>query len=132
MSDSKQAFPLIAVEVIRDKNTHLTVDVPEHEIAVLRAIHGDEHVKAMGPTGGAEDPEFIELVPDINAEWDRLNRKYRRINAPNPVEAAFPSGKDALAKLGFGTVAGAAGDKPPASMVVKHKPEKPKAEPAKK
>lgn len=129
-----QAFPLYAVEITRGKDV-ITVDVPEHEVRVLKVIHDLPNaamVAVKGPSGGlGEDQETRELPVDINEEFDRLIRTYQRVNAPNPVLIAYPGGASELARFGFGVSDGPVAQKP-GSLVKKGKPDKAKKpEPAK-
>lgn len=128
MSELKQ-FPLFSVEITRGKDV-ITCDKPEHEIRVLRVIHDMQDapmVKVFGPVLDADgDPETIELSPDRDAEFDRLVRTYQRVNAPNPVTAAFANGAVDLDRYGFGQASGPVVQKP-GSLIKKH----PKPKPAK-
>ena len=76
--------------------TVLAPTVPEHEIAVLKTIHGRENVTSKGKT---EDD--IELSASAEAEWSRLSRKYRRTNAPDMVSATFRVGPSQFESFGF-------------------------------
>lgn len=96
MSDTKN-YPLVNVHIhsARGKDV-LTVAVPAHEVAVLRLIHGDANVMAMG---SADDD--IELSSSGHAEYARLQRKYRQPGQADPVRFAFPNGSVDLARAGF-------------------------------
>lgn len=122
MSDTK-SYPLHHVKIDRDKE-HVTTYVPEHEIRVLEAIHGTDKVKDLGETG-----DTVELDVSAVGEFDRLRRKYHRINAPDPVLRAFPTGPRELD--GFSAQRSAAADAPQ-SMVRKHPKPDAKAEGKKK
>lgn len=87
---------LIDLEIERGRDV-ITVAVPAHEVRVLRAIHGNEKVREAREQKGYED----EFDANVHAEYDRLTRKYRRINAPDPVRLAYPMGPDQLAEIGF-------------------------------
>jgi hypothetical protein len=140
VADTKP-FPLTTVLVQRSKHEVISVDVPAHEIEVLRAMYDTpelELVTIHGPAGGdADDPDTIELNPDKNAEFDRLKRRYHRVNAQNPVDLAFRGGARDLERYGFDGVraTGAARVQTPGSLVKKNKPAKvdetKKAEPKK-
>ena len=91
---------LIDVEIDRGRDV-VTVAVPAHEVRVLRAIHGPDKVREAPVQGGFDDT-FDE---NVHAEYDRLTRKYRRINAPDPVRIAYPMGAEQLAEHGFSTTA---------------------------
>lgn len=126
MSDTKE-FPLFSVTIERGKDV-LTVDVPEHEVLVLRAIHdvadGTERVKVVGPAGEADDPDTIALDADPRAELDRLNRKYNRINAPSPVRHVFPNGELDLRARGFDDLGAGPTLQKEGSQVIRHKQDK--------
>jgi hypothetical protein len=95
MSEYK-SFPVHQVMIDRDKSI-LAVEVPEHEIDVLRFVHGHEVVQDKGVVEGEE----VELDPSAEAEWARLKRKYGRINAPDYVAMAFRTGPRGLSERGF-------------------------------
>jgi len=65
----KHLVPLIVVGVHRDITTTQYPQVPEHEIPILQAIHGDTNVYPGEPNG-----ENTAL--DADDEYDRLTRKY--------------------------------------------------------
>lgn len=65
----KYIVPLIAVAIHRDMTTTIHTAVPEHEVPILKAIHGRDNVYPNGPNGEAS-------LLDADAEFDRLNRKY--------------------------------------------------------
>lgn len=96
MSDI-QSFPLQNVNIhsARGKDV-ITVVVPEHEIDVLRVIHGDVNVQVQGP---ADDE--VELATSAHAEYLRLSNKYRQPGQADPVRYAFPNGARDIAALGF-------------------------------
>lgn len=56
--------------VERDAATHIAVHVPEYEIPVLKAIHGDTFVVV-----GAKDKRVVEW--DADKAFDVLTNKYR-------------------------------------------------------
>lgn len=119
MSDT-QSFPLHAVEIDRGNNV-ITTEVPEHEIAVLVAVHGRAAVQDKGVTD-----EEIELSTSADAEFARLQRRYHRINATDPVGIAYRTGPDGLERFGFALGRGV-GEAPAQSMNKKHpKPDKAK------
>lgn len=122
MSDN-QAFALHNVEIDRSNSSVITTEVPKHEIEVLRAVHGRAAVRDLGP---ADDE--IELNIGADAEWVRLQRRYKRINAPDPVALAYRAGPRDLEEFGF-ELGRAGATEAPQSSVKKHKPAK--AEPAK-
>ena len=114
---------LHAVEIDRGK-TRVTVEVPEHEIRVLRAVHGVAEVQDMG-----ESDDEREFNPNAGAEWDRLVRTYKRPNMPDAVQVAYPMGVAALKDAGF-TADGTRTAEVPQAGVRNHK--KPAAKAAKK
>jgi hypothetical protein len=65
----KHLVPLFSVGVHRDITTTHYPQVPEYEIPVLQAIHGDSNVYPGEPTG-----QNAEI--DADDEYDRLTRKY--------------------------------------------------------
>jgi hypothetical protein len=119
-----QSLPLVLVEIDRGKEK-LTVDVPQHEIRVLQAVHGEENVRHHAKQ---EDvPDEGEFALSAGAEYDRLKRKYNRINAPDFVRMAYPAGPEALVKFGFEDGEGGA-QAAPQSLSVKNKKSKPEGE----
>lgn len=89
-------LPLLLVAIDRGDET-VTTSVPEHEIPILKVVHGPDAVKVEGEDTGEE----IELDDGADSEFRRLQRKYRRINAPDLVTRAFPMGSSALKPAGF-------------------------------
>lgn len=73
----------------------LTVEVPRHEIDVLRAIHGGNVIV------GDEAEDEVELPATAAAEYARLQRKYRQPGTADPVRYAFPQGPHDLGRFGF-------------------------------
>ncbi len=78
-----KTVPLIAVNVRRDAMTTLPNSVPQHEIAVLNAVHGKDNVYPSDEVVGS-----VELDPA--AEGERLVAKY----GEGPVHAAYGPGFD--------------------------------------
>lgn len=66
---AKHLVPLFFVGVHRDITTTVKTQVPEHEIVILQAVHGDSNVYPGEPTG--QDTAIDEM-----AEHDRMVRKY--------------------------------------------------------
>jgi hypothetical protein len=64
-----KTIPLIAVTVRRDAMTLLPAAVPQHELAVLKAVHGADNVYVQEGEAGS-----IELDPAT--EGERLEKKY--------------------------------------------------------
>ena len=89
-------LPLLLVTIERGDDT-VTTQVPEHEIPILKVVHGEEAVTVEDEDTGEE----IELDEGADSEFRRLQRKYRRINAPDLVTRAFPMGSSALKPAGF-------------------------------
>lgn len=86
---------LVDVAIERGRDT-LTVEVPKHEIDVLRAVHGPSNV-----VEGDVTDETLELSDSADAEYQRLQNKYRRINGADPVRVAYPVGPRSLEEFGF-------------------------------
>jgi hypothetical protein len=86
---------LVSVAIERGID-RLYVRVPEHEIDVLRAVHGPANVHP-----GDFTDEKLELPISADAEFARLQAKYRRVNAPDPVGIAHRSGPRSLEDYGF-------------------------------
>lgn len=109
---------LLLVNLVIDRGRDvLTVAVPEHEIKVLRAVHGDDKVRRADVQEGDEQ----DFDPSADAEYDRLTRKYHRVNSPDPVHRAYPNGASQFESIGF--VLGREGaSKPPAALVKNNKP----------
>ena len=63
---------LFKVVVGRDERLSIPRMVPQWEIAILQLIHGAEKVK-VGPAVPAR--KHMEY-PDVEAEYDRLHRRY--------------------------------------------------------
>lgn len=118
MSDTL-TFPLHLV-LIDQGATVLATTVPEHEIALLKVVHGEANVKGQGPY----DDDEIELSISAEAEWARLSRKYRRINTPDMVPIAFRVGPRQLEEFGF-SMEHAAGATAPEAHHAKDKKVKP-------
>lgn len=91
----RMTFTTVACLVDRGKNL-IRVEVPEHEVNVLRAVHGMQEVQII-----ERDVDEIELEGSAEAEWDRLARTYARLGAPDPVRFTWPDGPVALTKYGF-------------------------------
>ena len=107
---------LTDLEIDRGKDV-LTVAVPEHEIRVLQLVHGGDKVRPAQQQEG----DIGTFDDSADAEYDRLTRKYYRVNAPDFVRMAFPTGAFGLEPYGF-TVGRGAGTKAPAALVKKHRP----------
>lgn len=90
----------ITTEVVRclvDRGRSvIRVDVPKHEVAVLRAVHGGSEVRVI-----EQDVDEVELEASAEAEWDRLNRTYKRTGGGDPLRAVWPEGPTALERFGF-------------------------------
>lgn len=88
-------LPIYAVEIERGKDV-CAIEVPAHELNVLRAIHKPDAIRVTSKDAGE-----AERVPNAYAEFANLQRKYRRNGAPDPVRLAFPDGPAGLEKFGF-------------------------------
>ncbi len=93
MNDSV-VVPVIRVIVDRGKSK-IRADVPEHEVLVLRAVHGEVEVQEIERIGERA------FEPSAEAEYDRLVRAYRRANAPDYVRMVFAEGPFSLERFGF-------------------------------
>ncbi len=113
-------FPLhrVSIETARGNETLSTL-VPLHEIRVLKAVHGPDKVHDLGET---EDE--IELHASADAEFARMQRKYRRINSPDPVLLAYPMGASVLKDGGFAMDRGRTEAAPQAGIRKHAKPKK--------
>ena len=94
---SQITLSVVACMVDRGRNL-LRVEVPEHEAAVLRAVHGPESVQII-----ERDVDELELEISAEAEWDRLVRTYARTGAADPVRYTWPDGPSSLERYGFKT-----------------------------
>lgn len=110
---SKITLPLLLVEIDRNNGTVIPTKVPEHEIPILKVVHGASAVRVLEEDIGEE----IELDVGADSEFRRLQRKYRRINAPDLVVRAFPMGSDQLKPAGFKAGGGTDGPAQSASRV---------------
>lgn len=123
---------LIDVEIDRGRDV-VTVAVPAHEVRVLQAIHGPEKVRPAA----VQEGDTAVFDDSAHAEYDRMTRKYHRINAPDPVRAAYPMGPEQMTDHGF--TSGGPSKPAPSGLIKKHKPapepeapkEAPKDKPAK-
>lgn len=118
---------LVEVHIERGRDV-LTVNVPKHEVDVLRAVHGPANVRE-----GEITDEELELSASADAEFARLQGKYKRVNAPDPVSIAHRTGARALEDFGFSLGRGTREAAPQAGIRA-HKPVKasagkPKADP---
>lgn len=114
MSDNeKLSLPLYAVHIDRG-NDVITANKPEHEVRVLKVVHGDKAVRVQGEAD--EDGDF---AANADTELARLQRTYRRINAPDPVAIAFPGGSRELVSFGF-ELGRAASDEAPQAGIRHH------------
>jgi len=55
---------IVTVEVERNANTKIVIEVPEYEVAVLEAIHGEEqiHERDRKKSDAAFDPEAAYMI----------------------------------------------------------------------
>lgn len=113
--------PTKSVRIDRGSSV-ICVDVPEHEIDVLRAVHGVAEVQV---TGDGEEP--VELSDSADEEWARMQRKYKRTNSPDFVGIAHRVGPKALEAFGFHLGRGASQAAPQSGARKHPKPEPEKA-----
>lgn len=95
MNDETVTCRLVEVHIDRGRDV-LTTLVPKHEVDVLRAVHGPMNVREHAVTD-----EEQELSVNADVEFARLQGKYRRINAPDPVSMAHRAGPAGLKEFGF-------------------------------
>jgi hypothetical protein len=69
-----------SVVVRRDASTSTPVEVPEHEIAILQTIFGEEHVHNLRhqsiADAGLTDDDIVGELEFGDGEFDRLAAKY--------------------------------------------------------
>jgi hypothetical protein len=116
---------LVNVSIERGRDT-ITIEVPKHEVDVLRAVHGPSNVREGDLSG-----ETLELSGSADAELQRMQNKYRRVNAPDPVRMAYPAGPRSLEEFGFELGRGIR-EEAPQSAVRKHAKPAAKEKPAAK
>ena len=118
----KQTLPLVAVRIERGRDV-VTVDVPEHEVRILQIVHGEHNVQVDEDA----DEDEGEFTTNADIEFRRLQGKYRRMNAPDPVLLAYPNGSGQLDGFtkGRGKLAQA-----PQSVSINHRKESVKAKKA--
>lgn len=101
---------LFDVEVRRSATDTVVATVPEHEIPILRALHGPKRVtKIEGAVDQRDYPASAE------GEFNRLLKSYYRVNSSNPVERVYRDGPEELEEFGF--TAGGDTDAGPAQSV---------------
>lgn len=115
---------LIDVEIDRGRDV-VTVAVPAHEVRVLQAIHGLEKVRPAA----VQEGDTAVFDDSAHAEYDRMTRKYHRINAPDPVRAAYPMGPEQMTDHGF--TSGGPSKPAPSGLIKKHRQPEAKDKPAK-
>lgn len=119
MSDpNKITLPLVGVEIeLSAGRAVIAKAVPEHEVRVLRAVHGAGKVKRTELSAEME-PEG-EFYANMHLEYARLRAVYRPREGADPVQIAFPDGPEAL--LAYEFTAGAEGESAvPHNMSVNH------------
>lgn len=112
----REKITLTLVGVLIDSErgaTTISTAVPQHEIEVLKVVHRGR----VRETGETDDE--IELNVNADAEFARLQRKYRRINEQDPVRFAFHAGPASLKAHGFELGRGS-NEPAPMSMQRKH------------
>lgn len=98
MSNPKSiTLDLVAVLVERGKTT-ISKSVPEHEVRVLKAVHGAAKV-TRAELSPDMDPDG-EFHANAYMEWGRLENVYRQKDV-NPVAVAYPGGPEDLVAFGF-------------------------------
>lgn len=120
---SKLELKLVCVKVRRG-NEVMNVTAPEHEVRVLKAMHGLDNVQQVAEL----DPEVESLEVEDNAEAEiaRLDRRYKHNGQQrNPVDVAFPMRELDLERYGF--KAGGPQAETPRSATTVRKPAKKKA-----
>lgn len=91
---STQTFVTVLVTV-KKKTSEVPVECAEHEVPILRFIHGQDMINVVERDYG------VLVVPDnAEAELDRLRRKYDGKEGRN-VAAVYPSLEHLSAKLGL-------------------------------
>lgn len=85
---------LYQIKIRRDAQTITTIEVPEHEIALLQTIFGEENVQnmrgesiAMSPLTDAD--AISDKAVDATIEFDRLTAKYGANDDGSFVEQVF-------------------------------------------
>lgn len=78
--------PLVRVKIQRDLE-HIVTDVFQHEVDILRAVHGEDNVEVLEDV----DPGYGELPDNAGAEYKRLQNKYDRRNF-RVIQGLFPKG----------------------------------------
>ncbi len=111
-TDNLQTLETREVRIDRGRD-QLQIFVPEHEIPILKVVHGEFNVNEV-EDGETDTAEFTK---DADIEFRRLQAKYRRVNAPDPVLIAYPTGAKSLD--GF-TLGRGARTQAPQSVAVDH------------
>lgn len=89
-------IPTVLVLLKLSEHNTIPIVVGEHEVAVLRQVHPEEHVVVQ------ETDEVITLNSDLaEDEYQRLVRKYDTRNGPNPVQAAYRDARELAEVLGL-------------------------------
>lgn len=84
--------PLVRVKVHRDLE-HIVTDVFQHEVDILRAVHGDDNIEVIAE----EEVGYGELPDSAVAEFERLRNKYDRKNF-KVIAQMFPRGVSDVAQ----------------------------------
>lgn len=103
-------LPIYTVLIRRDAHTTTAVTVPEHEIAILQTIHGEEHVhnarhQSLKDTSLTD--EDVAGEREFEGEFERLAAKYGANDDGLIVEQVF--GKKAAKGLETAMAAAAKG-----------------------
>jgi hypothetical protein len=88
---------LVGVLIERGK-TVVSKGVPEHEVRVLKIVHGPGKVSKVDLAADME-PDAV-FHSNAYMEWGRLENVYRSKDF-NPVAQAFPGGPEDLVAFGF-------------------------------
>lgn len=88
------ALPLVTVEIKRNLENVITRDVFEHEVPILRALHGGENFKVLDDDAGEK-----VVSNDAHAEFARLQRTYDSQNRAI-VQRIYPDAEALARKLG--------------------------------
>ena len=88
------SFPIYAVVVERSNNEKVVAEVPEYEIAVLKALHGEFNVF---PGEHIYDDERPDEAADI---LDSLKLKYNNHSTGDVVSAVYRNAEELAAAAG--------------------------------
>lgn len=112
----EKSFPLVQCQIKRGVTAVIPVEVVPHEIDILIAVHGHEHVVI-----GNKSRYSVSLIDDAAAEYQRLQAKYDSVKAKN-VAKVYRDPLELAEKAGLSTDGGVGMNAPGASEIV-HEPE---------